>query len=155
GSVCGAPRRSPTTSPRRPSWPSASGPTRAGEPMHALLLADGPFAEHERALLERIAAGLLGEGVRTTVALPRNAGASFSLVSDPIRHSNRGLIFTRRIGAQRVAARIAGSADPRGLVSVVHVLGGGAWAMGQELAEIFDAALALEIWRGGLIDRAT
>lgn len=123
--------------------------------MHALLLADGPFAEHERALLERIAAGLLGEGVRTTVALPRNAGANFSLVSDPIRYSNRGLIFTQRIRAQQVAARIAGSADPRGLVSVVHVLGGGAWAMGQELAEIFDAALALEIWRGGLIDRAT
>ncbi len=124
--------------------------------MHVLLLADGPFAEHERALLERIAAGLLGEGVRTTLAVPKNAGAAFTTVSDPIRYSNRGLIFTQRIRAQQVAAKIVGGApDPRGMVSVVHVLGGGAWTMGQELADIFQAALALEIWRGGLIERTT
>ena len=122
--------------------------------MHVLLLADGQFAEHERALLERIAAGLLGEGVRTTLALPRSARADFSMVSEPIRYSNRGLIFTQRIRAQQVAARIVGgAADPRGMVSVVHVLGGGAWSMGLELAEIFQAALAMEIWRGGLVDR--
>ena len=123
--------------------------------MHVLLLADGPFAEHERALLERIAAGLLGEGVRTTIALPKGSDANFSTVSDPIRYSNRGLIFTQRIRAQQVAAKITGNlADPRGLVTVVHVLGGGAWAMGEELAQIFQAALALEVWRGGLIERA-
>ncbi len=123
--------------------------------MHVLLLADAPFAEHERALLERFAAGLLGEGVRTTLALPTSSGARFSTVADPIRYSNRGLIFTQRIRAQQVAAKIVGNAaDPRGMVSVVHVLGGGAWAMGEELAEIFQAALAFEIWRGGLIDRA-
>lgn len=123
--------------------------------MHVLLLADGQFAEHERALLERISAGLLGEGVRTTLALPKNAGTIFSLVSDPIRYSNRGLIFTQRIRAQQIAAKIAGQGnDPSRMVSVVHVLGGAAWTMGQELAEIFQAALALEIWRGGLVDRA-
>jgi hypothetical protein len=123
--------------------------------MHVLLLADGPFAEHERALLERISAGLLGEGVRTTLALPRNAGTDFSLVSEPIRYSNRGLLFTQRIRAQQIAAKIVGAgSDPARQVSVIHALGGAAWAMGMELAEIFSAALALEIWRGGLIDRA-
>lgn len=123
--------------------------------MHVLLVADGQFAEHERALLERISAGLLGEGVRTTLALPKNAGTVFSLVADPIRYSNRGLIFTQRIRAQQIAARIAGQGnDPARMVSVVHVLGGAAWTMGQELAEIFQSALALEIWRGGLVDRA-
>lgn len=123
--------------------------------MHVLLLADGPFAEHERALLERISAGLLGEGVRTTLALPKNSGSMFSLVSDPIRYSNRGLIFTQRIRAQQIASRIVGQGnDPARTVSVVHVLGGAAWTMGQELAEIFQAALAFEIWRGGLVDRA-
>lgn len=123
--------------------------------MHVLLLADAPFAEHERALLERVSAGLLGEGVRTTLALPKNAGTEFSLVSDPIRYSNRGLIFTQRIRAQQVAARIAGNTqDLRKLVTVVHVLGGAAWTMGLELAQIFSAALAMEVWRGGLVDRA-
>lgn len=123
--------------------------------MHVLLLADAPFAEHERALLERMSAGLIGEGVRTTLALPKNAGTIFSLVSDPIRYSNRGLLFTQRIRAQQVAAKIAGSnPDPRRMVTVVHALGGAAWAMGHELAEIFQAPLVLEIWRGGLVDRA-
>lgn len=121
--------------------------------MHVLLLADGPFAEHERALLERISAGLLGEGVRTTLVLPKNAGAEFSLVSEPIRYSNRGLIFTQRIRAQQIAARIIGSDRDRH-VNVVHVFGGGAWPMGLELAEMFEAAIAFEIWRGGLVDRA-
>lgn len=122
--------------------------------MHVLLLADGPFAEHERALLERIAAGLTGEGVRTTVALPKAVGADFSLVNDPIRYSDRGLVFTQRLRAQQVAARAVPGSDPHGAVSVVHVFGGGAWTMGAELASLFGAALALEIWRGGLVDRA-
>lgn len=123
--------------------------------MHVLLLSDAPFAEHERALLERIAAGLTGEGERVSLALPRNAGTVFSLVADPIRYSDRGLIFTQRLRAQQVAAKITGSSDdPRGMVSVVHVFGGSAWAMGAELAEIFQASLALEIWRGGLVERA-
>ncbi|MCC5822606.1 MAG: glycosyltransferase [Phycisphaerales bacterium] len=121
--------------------------------MHVLLLADGQFAEHERALLERIAAGLLGESVRTTLALPKNAGTEFSLVSEPIRYSNRGLIFTQRIRAQQVAERVAGSDRDRA-VNVIHVFGGAAWPMGLELAEIFHASIAFEIWRGGLVDRA-
>lgn len=124
--------------------------------MHVLLLADGPFAEHERALLERIAAGLTGEGMRATLALPKDSGTVFSLMSEPIRYSDRGLLFTQRLRAQQVAARIAGpNTDPRGMVSVVHVFGGAAWAMGSELAQIFGAALALEIWRGGLVERAS
>jgi len=123
--------------------------------MHVLLLADAPFAEHERALLERISAGLTGEGIRVTLAIPKQTGATFSMVTDPIRYSDRGLIFTQRIRAEQVAEAIAGPGkSPAGLVDVVHAFGGAAWAMGATLAEIFGAALAYEIWRGGLVDRA-
>ncbi|MEM9372879.1 MAG: hypothetical protein AAGA55_04475 [Planctomycetota bacterium] len=122
--------------------------------MHVLLLADAPFAEHERALLERIAAGLTGEGVRVSVAIPRQTGATFALLSDPILYSDRGLLFTQRIRAEQVAEAIAGTGATReGIVDVVHVFGGGAWAMGVTLAELLGAALAYEIWRGGLVDR--
>lgn len=124
--------------------------------MHVLLLADAPFAEHERALLERIAAGLTGEGVRVSVAIPRQTGATFSLMSEPILYSDRGLIFTQRIRAEHVADAIAGEGKPReGIVDVVHAFGGGCWAMGATLAELFGAALAYEIWRGGLVDRVS
>lgn len=122
--------------------------------MHVLLLADAPFAEHERALLERIAAGLTGEGVRVTLAVPKKTAAAFATVSDPVRYSDRGLIFTQRLRAEQVAEAIAGSGkSPEGIVQVVHAFGGGAWTMAGELARLFNAAIAYEVWRGGLVDR--
>ncbi len=124
--------------------------------MHVLLLADAPFAEHERALLERIAAGLTGEGVRVSVAIPRRTGATFSLMTEPVLYSDRGLVFTQRIRAEQVAEAIAGEGAPRdGIVDVVHAFGGACWAMAATLAEIFGAALAYEVWRGGLVDRVS
>ena len=122
--------------------------------MHVLLLADAPFAEHERALLERIATGLTGEGVRVTLAVPKKTAAAFATVSDPVRYSDRGLIFTQRLRAEQVAESIAGSGKPpEGIVQVVHAFGGGAWTMAGELARLFGSAIAYEIWRGGLVER--
>jgi hypothetical protein len=124
--------------------------------VHVLLLSDAAFAEHERALLERTAAGLTAEGIRVTLAIPKQTGAMFSLVSEPIRYSDRGLIFTQRIRAEQVAESIAGvGKSPEGMVDVVHAFGGACWAMAATLAELFGAALAYEIWRGGLVDRAS
>lgn len=122
--------------------------------MHVLLLADGPFAEHERALLERVATGITGEGARVSVAIPRRTETAFSLMSEPIRYSDRGLVFTHRLRAEQVAESIRGTGSkPTTTIDVVHAFGGGAWAIAGTLAEIFDASIAYEIWRGGLTDR--
>ncbi|MFK7883805.1 MAG: hypothetical protein AB8F26_06445 [Phycisphaerales bacterium] len=122
--------------------------------MHVLLLADAPFAEHERALIERVAAGVTGEGVRVTVAIPKRTETQFSLLTDPIRYSDRGLMLTHRIRAEQVAAAVGGSVSKAsGLIDVVHAFGGGAWTIAGTLAEIFGSALAFELWRGGLTDR--
>lgn len=124
--------------------------------MRVLLLADAPFAEHERALLERIAAGLATESVRVSVAIPKQTGATFSLVNDPILYSDRGLMFTQRIRAEQVADAISRNGGSRdATVDIVHAFGGACWTMAATLAELLGAAIAYEVWRGGLIDRAS
>jgi glycosyltransferase involved in cell wall biosynthesis len=68
------------------------------------------------------------------------------------------LALTQKIRAMQIARQIAKDAkkpdDPQGIVDIVHVLGGGAWGMGRELARLLGAGLALEIWRAGLADQA-
>lgn len=125
--------------------------------MRVLLLADRVFAAHERALIERIAVGLIAEGIDVHCALPeqRNGvGSAFTLAREPVIYNDRGLAFTQRIRAAQVARQIAGS-ETAGAIDVVHVFGGSAWGMGRELGDLFGCPIAYEIWRLGMVERAT
>lgn len=126
--------------------------------MRVLILADAQFAKHERALIERVVVGLTVEGIEAQLVLPRDRGLSsfrVGLLGDPIWYADRGLIITRKIRAAQIARdvfeRFDNSERP---VDIVHVMGGGAWAMGLELAQLLDAGLALEVWRAGLSNHA-
>jgi len=124
--------------------------------MRVLLLADRVFAAHERALIERVAVGLVSEGVDVHCALPAHhdaGGAPFTLAREPVIYNDRGLAFTQRIRAAQVARQIAGE-DPSDAIDIVHVFGGSAWGMGRELGDIFDCPVAYEIWRVGMADKA-
>jgi len=126
--------------------------------MRVLILTDARFAAHERALIERLMVGLAVEGVDARLVLPRDRRLEdygFELISDPVFYSDRGLALTRRIRAMQIARQLAADFGKiKGAIDVIHVLGGGAWSMGRELARILDAGLVFEIWRAGLIDAA-
>ncbi len=126
--------------------------------MRSLILADAQFAKHERALIERVVIGLAVEGIEAQLVLPRDRGLhefGVGVLGEPIWYADRGLALTQKIRAAQIARQIAkDSDDPRGIIDIVHVMGGSAWGMGRELARILDAGLALEVWRAGLADHA-
>lgn len=126
--------------------------------MRVLILVDSRFAVHERALIERVLVGLADEGIRAQIVLPKGRDLEdfgFDLLCEPIWYADRGLSLTRSIRATQVARQIAqGSETMTGLIDIVHVFGGGAWAMGRELARILGAGMVFEVWRAGLIDSA-
>ncbi|MCA9275298.1 MAG: hypothetical protein KDA29_04670 [Phycisphaerales bacterium] len=129
--------------------------------MRVLILADAQFARHERALIERVIVGLAVEGYEAQLVLPKDRGLqefSVGVLGEPIWYADRGLALTQKIRAAQIARQIAKDAkkpdDPQGIVDIVHVMGGGAWGMGRELARLLGAGLALEVWRAGLADQA-
>lgn len=126
--------------------------------MRVLILADAQFAKHERALIERVVVGLAVEGVESQLVLPKGRGLwgfGVGVLGDPIWYADRGLLITQKIRAAQIARSLAERADDSSRpVDIVHVMGGGAWGMGRELARLLGAGLALEVWRAGLADQA-
>ncbi|MEZ6242922.1 MAG: glycosyltransferase [Phycisphaerales bacterium] len=126
--------------------------------MHVLLLTDSIFAVRERALLLRLELGLVGEGVRVSVAAPTEVVGrpEFDILGAPVSYRAGSLSITRRMRASRLARDLAGGAasDKGAPVDLVHVFGGAAWGMGVELCRMWEVPLVLELWRLGLVDRA-
>lgn len=126
--------------------------------MRVLILADAQFATHERALIERVMIGLTVEGIEAQLVLPKDRkldGYSIGFIGEPVYYADRGLALTQKIRAAQIARQVTNNAEEmHGVIDVVHVLGGGAWGMGRELARILGAGVALEIWRAGLADSA-
>lgn len=67
----------------------------------------------------------------------------------------------RRLNARRVVRAVreiieqeGGSAESGSGLGVVHAFGGSAWELAFDLAREFNAAVALEVWRAGLVQRA-
>jgi hypothetical protein len=126
--------------------------------MRVLILADAQFAKHERALIERVVVGLAVEGIEAQLVLPKDRdlwGFGVGVLGDPIWYADRGLMITQKIRAMQIARSLSEQSDDSSRpVDVIHVMGGGAWGMGKELARILDAGLALEVWRAGLAENA-
>ncbi len=131
--------------------------------MRVLILIDAQFAIHERSLIDRVVIGLINEGITTQVVLPKDRNledSGFDMLSEPVYYADRGLAFSRAIRANQVAQQIARrfgvpeDAHLEGMIDIVHVFGGGAWAMGRELAHLLDAGMVFEVWRAGLIESA-
>lgn len=126
--------------------------------MHVLLLADSIFAVRERALLLRLELGLVGEGVRVTVAAPTEVVGrpEFDILGAPVAYRAGSLSITRRMRAASLARELAGSqgGDKGPPVDLVHVFGGSAWGIGAELCRMWEVPLVLELWRLGLVERA-
>lgn len=127
--------------------------------MRVLILADAQFAQHERALIERVVVGLAIEGIDAQLILPKDRGLTgfqIGILGDPIWYADRGLMITRKIRAAQIARAIQSKfKDDEPAADIVHVMGGGAWGMGRELARILGAGLVLEVWRSGLKDTAS
>jgi hypothetical protein len=127
--------------------------------MRVLILADAQFAKHERALIERVVVGLTVEGIDVQLVLPKDRGLTtfrVGVLCDPIWYADRGLMITRKIRAQQIARSITERySDAARPADIVHVMGGGAWGMGLELARILDSGIALEVWRAGLAGSAS
>ena len=127
--------------------------------MRVLILADAQFAQHERALIERVVVGLTIEGIDAQLILPKDRGLTafqVGILGDPIWYADRGLMITRKIRAAQIARAIDSKfSDDEHAADIVHVMGGGAWGMGRELARILGAGLVLEVWRAGLKDAAS
>jgi hypothetical protein len=123
--------------------------------MRALLLIDDFFASRERAMLGRLEVGLADEGVRVIQALPERLVpmAGHELAARTLAYEPRLIPLTRRFEAVRLAEAALRESEGE-KVDVVHVFGGSAWRLGMQVAEELNAALALEVWRSGLVGRA-
>ncbi len=124
--------------------------------MRALLIVDRLFAQHERAMIQRIAIGLLDEGIESRLIIPDLGDSQTAKVSDlvpQIKYKDRGLSFTLRIRAANIIRELTTN---KGLDDwdIIHAFGGQSWALAHELAKSLDAALVLELWRAGMIPRA-
>jgi glycosyltransferase involved in cell wall biosynthesis len=125
--------------------------------MRALLIVDRLFAQHERAMLQRTAIGLLDEGIETKLVVP-DLGVfdttSMGSLIPQIRYKDRGLSFTLKIRAANIVRELADDRnDPQW--DIIHAFGGNCWSLASELAKSLDSALVLELWRAGLISRAS
>lgn len=133
--------------------------------MRVLILADPFFAMRERTLLSRLEVGLADEGVRVIHAVPDTLPAALSgevqgqVFSKTIRYRPARLRLARRAVARRMIetlhtmdAQTPGE-RPERPIDVVHVFGGSAWGLGADLSNQLNAALALEVWRAGLVEQ--
>lgn len=125
--------------------------------MRILVIADTVFASRERSLLARLEIGLADEGERVIQALPVRVFATLEpgVFARSIPYAPRTFFLTRRIAVRRLARGIGDMLrDEEGGIDVVHVFGGNAWSLATDLAAELNAALAVEVWRHGLCERA-
>jgi glycosyltransferase involved in cell wall biosynthesis len=133
--------------------------------MRVLILTDRLFALRERAMLARLEVGLADEGYRAIHAVPvdvvEESGAipASELFARAIAYPPAGLPFTSGIRAARLADRIRRleemEPDEERPIAIVHAFGGSTWDLASALAEELNAALVLEVWRAGLVARAS
>lgn len=123
--------------------------------MRVLILADDFFASRERALLMRLEVGLADEGVRVIHAVPDTRGEQpASVYSRTLTYSSHTLAATRPLAVKRLARAVDALEEREDGIDIVHVFGGASWDFARDLAAELGAALALEVWRAGLIPRA-
>lgn len=123
--------------------------------MRVLLLTDGDFATRERTLVERLAFGMMDEGVRAIIATPRDVIGDDTGLIERIWYDAPATRLGVARSAGTLSARLAafGLADERTPLDVVHALGAGVWGIGARLARIHSAPLVLECWTGSLVRR--
>lgn len=128
--------------------------------MRVVILADGPFASRERAMLARLEVGLVDEGARVFHAIPEGLPdlVRSDLYSEPLLYAPDGMPFTRRGRVRRLVEAIeerqGTDDDDRALVDIVHAFGTTCWGVAGELARQTGATLVLEVWTQSLIARA-
>jgi glycosyltransferase involved in cell wall biosynthesis len=126
--------------------------------MRVLILTDEFFASRERGLVMRLEVGLADEGLRVIHAVPQGTktDAPAGVFSRVLTYSTKTLILTRPLAVRKLVRAIAemDQAEEPGGIDVIHVFGGSVWGLGADLAVEVGAGLALEVWRGGLVDRA-
>lgn len=118
--------------------------------MRVLILADGLFATHERALLSRLEVGLADEGVRVVQATPEDVPASSAGLAEAITYPAGLWTLGTAWRARTIKSKVASG----GKIDVVHVFGGSAWKLGAMLAAVLESELVLEVWRSGLVAKA-
>jgi glycosyltransferase involved in cell wall biosynthesis len=127
--------------------------------MRIAILADELFAARERSLLDRLEVGLAAEGVRVVHLIPERAiwTAGSAVFSPIMRYADRGPFFARGMRVRRLVRALEEQAGdgPDPLVDVIHAFGGATWPLAMELARQTGAAVALEVWRAGLIARTS
>jgi len=123
--------------------------------MRVLLIVDTVFAVRERPLISRLEVGLADEGVGVVLALPERAPISsdLGLVGDPVRFRLAGFALTRAIRARQLVRRLTAGADAT-QIDLIHVFGGASWSLAGEVATLLAVPVVLEVWRGGLCERA-
>ncbi len=125
--------------------------------MRALIIVDRLFAQHERAMIERTAIGLLDEDVETRLVIPdlgEFETTRLGVLIPQIKYKDRGLSFTLKIRVMNIVRALDAGRGTDHQWDIIHAFGGQSWSLAYELARALDSALVLELWRAGLITRA-
>ena len=124
--------------------------------MRVLLLTDAEFATRERALLDRLAVGLIDAGIRVILATPRGVPAETPGLLERVWYDPP----STRFGAPRLAGALSAElarrdlADEKTPLDVVHLFGARTWRIGLLLARMHTAGLAVEVWSRALAREA-
>jgi hypothetical protein len=123
------------------------------------LVLDQRFLRRENALLGRLEVGLADEGVRVVRVVPVEAAGSdpAGIAASEVAFEPGPLGIGASSSARQAAEGILGAWDETGDVpelDVVHCLGEDGWRVGEELAQMCGAGLALEAWRPASISKA-
>jgi Glycosyl transferases group 1 len=126
--------------------------------MRVLILADEFFASREHGLLTRLEVGLADDGVRVIHAVPEGTKteAPGGVFTSVLTYSPKTLMLTKALAVRKLGRAIAEmdeTQEPTD-VDIIHVFGGSVWGLGADLALEIGSALALEVWRAGLVAKA-
>jgi glycosyltransferase involved in cell wall biosynthesis len=126
--------------------------------MRVLFIIDALFATHERAMINRLDIGLVDEGLRIVHAIPQRIADRVpdDLISLVLTYQDEGAAITRPARARSLVNGLAALKLPggEGVIDLVHAVGGASWSIAADVAHQTGAALAVDVWRAGLVGRA-
>jgi len=122
----------------------------------ALLICDADFAVRERALLDRLAIGLLDAGLRIVMALPASVCDSAEDFVERVPYAPPTLARPARHAARQLWRTLAdrGLDTDRAPLSLIHVFGSSAWSVAARLGAMVGAPVVVEAWTADLARRA-
>jgi glycosyltransferase involved in cell wall biosynthesis len=122
--------------------------------VHVAMIVDSERLEAEQSMLNRLAVGLIGEGIRLTRIVPEGSASQTDweraiALAARVEYAPSVVPWMRRHRAERIMERF-----DRHPPDVVLAIGRATWALAQDIARAADCAVVFDVWSTDVL-RAT